>query len=355
MYFGKMNADVIVLEETLEAAREKAKAKTKVVQQARARKAAAVREKTAAKAEKRARQAAAAREKAKAEEARAPITTTSANASVTSSASACATTSSATASGVRSLASFSSAFEADAAFTKNLTKDARAREAKAKALEEAAAREKAAAALEAAEAAASAPTRVEPEVLGAEEEKHADEDFDDAKVVEILAGSGNASLLPLFREHEVDDGALFGLEADDLSDMGVAPAAAVRILCAINASRMARSKLAVNEVMDDSARHQAALEAELADHRAELERLKIRREEVPERLTCAITCELMKDPVMASDGHTFERVAIEQWFERAKTSPVTNELLPDTRLVPNHTVKSMIAEFLEQSRALVDS
>ena len=63
----------------------------------------------------------------------------------------------------------------------------------------------------------------------------------------------------------------------------------------------------------------------------------------------------MKDPVMASDGHTFERVAIEQWFERANTSPVTNEELPDARLVPNHTVKSLITEFLEQSRALVDS
>ncbi|KAH8053632.1 hypothetical protein JL722_9479 [Aureococcus anophagefferens] len=50
---------------------------------------------------------------------------------------------------------------------------------------------------------------------------------------------------------------------------------------AIHASRMAHSKLAVDEVMDDAARHQAALEADLADHRAELERLRIRRDEVP--------------------------------------------------------------------------
>ena len=120
---------------------------------------------------------------------------------------------------------------------------------------------------------------------------------------------------------------------------------------AIHASRMAHSKLAVDEVMDDAARHQAALEAELADHRAELERLRIRRDEVPERLTCPLTLELMKQPVIASDGHTYERCAIQQWLERAKTSPVTNERLRTPDLIPNHAMKAMIAEFLDHSRA----
>ena len=103
--------------------------------------------------------------------------------------------------------------------------------------------------------------------------------------------------------------------------------------------------------MDDAARHQAALEAELADHRAELERLRIRRDEVPERLTCPLTLELMKQPVIASDGHTYERCAIQQWLERAKTSPVTNERLRTPDLIPNHAMKAMIAEFLDHSRA----
>ncbi|KAH8064830.1 hypothetical protein JL722_1717 [Aureococcus anophagefferens] len=84
------------------------------------------------------------------------------------------------------------------------------------------------------------------------------------------------------------------LSADDLSDMGVAPAAALRILCAINAQRMAASKLAVNEVMDDSARHQAVLEAELKDHRARIAKLQLA--DVPEDLLCCISCEIMKDP-----------------------------------------------------------
>ncbi|KAH8084446.1 ubiquitin-protein transferase [Aureococcus anophagefferens] len=196
------------------------------------------------------------------------------------------------------------------------------------------------------EAAANAPTRVEPEACGAEEAKHADDDYDDARVVEILAGSGNASLVPLFREHEVDDGALLGLEADDLSDMGVAPAAALRILCAINAQRMAASKLAVNEVMDDSARHQAVLEAELKDHRARIAKLQLA--DVPEDLLCCISCEIMKDPVSADDGNTYERVCIEQWFATGKrTSPRTNEPLESLKLRPNHAIRRLTATYLE--------
>ncbi|EGB11855.1 hypothetical protein AURANDRAFT_19864, partial [Aureococcus anophagefferens] len=71
----------------------------------------------------------------------------------------------------------------------------------------------------------------------------------------------------------------------------------------------------------------------------------------PEELCCPVTCELMKDPVMADDGHTYERVAIEQWFATGKrTSPKTNESLPSTVVRPNHAVKSMIAGFLDACR-----
>ncbi|KAH8070995.1 hypothetical protein JL720_11609 [Aureococcus anophagefferens] len=193
---------------------------------------------------------------------------------------------------------------------------------------------------------------------GAEEEKHADVDLNDARVVEILEGSGNVSLVPLFREHLIDDSVLPHLAVEDLTEIGLAPPTALHVFAAINVSRMAASKLAVNEVMDDSARHQAALEAELKEHRAELKRLRLRREDVPDKLVCQITFELMKDPVMAADGHTFERVAIEQWFATGqRTSPATNEPLPDTRLIPNLAVKSMIAELLEKKkyRALCDT
>ena len=47
---------------------------------------------------------------------------------------------------------------------------------------------------------------------------------------------------------------------------------------------------------------------------------------------CPITQEVMQDPVVTSDGHTYERTAIERWFETHSTSPVTNLLLADTHL-----------------------
>ena len=51
------------------------------------------------------------------------------------------------------------------------------------------------------------------------------------------------------------------------------------------------------------------------------------------------------------DGHTYERVAIEQWLATgAGTSPTTNERLENTSLVTNHTVKKLIAALLEEHR-----
>ena len=71
------------------------------------------------------------------------------------------------------------------------------------------------------------------------------------------------------------------------------------------------------------------------------------RPEPPDALVCPISMELMRDPVMAMDGHTYERGPIERWLADHQTSPKTNEPLPSTTLVPNHAVKSMVQEYLE--------
>ena len=112
-----------------------------------------------------------------------------------------------------------------------------------------------------------------------------------------------------------------------------------------------QKKLETQDVLHDVATHQSVLEAELREHRREIARLRISREEVSEDLCCSITCELMKDPVVAGDGHTYERVAVEQWFATgAHTSPTTNERLDNLTLVPNHTVRRLIATELERRR-----
>mmetsp|Transcript_14573 Transcript_14573/g.35177 ORF Transcript_14573/g.35177 Transcript_14573/m.35177 type:complete len:86 (-) Transcript_14573:501-758(-) len=61
---------------------------------------------------------------------------------------------------------------------------------------------------------------------------------------------------------------------------------------------------------------------------------------------CPITQVVMTDPVMALDGHTYERSAIERWFQQGRlTSPVTNLRLPATTLVPNHALRGAVMAY----------
>merc|ERR1711964_844216 len=59
---------------------------------------------------------------------------------------------------------------------------------------------------------------------------------------------------------------------------------------------------------------------------------------------CPITQELMKDPVVAADGNSYERTAIEEWFKSSETSPMTNNKLPHKNLVPNTTLRKLIED-----------
>ena len=60
----------------------------------------------------------------------------------------------------------------------------------------------------------------------------------------------------------------------------------------------------------------------------------------------------MSDPVIALDGHTYERSAMEQWLEHHTFSPKTGEELGGQTLIPNHVVKIMIEEWNERQNAL---
>eukprot|EP01052_Picozoa_sp_SAG31_P053704 SAG31_NODE_13905_length_838_cov_1.450609_1_plen_226_part_00 len=60
----------------------------------------------------------------------------------------------------------------------------------------------------------------------------------------------------------------------------------------------------------------------------------------------------MEDPVFATDGHSYERKEIARWLGSGKrTSPLTNDELPDTVLRPNHSLRSQIAEWQGRSNA----
>ncbi|KAG3274530.1 WD repeat, sterile alpha motif and U-box domain containing 1, transcript variant X3 [Ictidomys tridecemlineatus] len=69
---------------------------------------------------------------------------------------------------------------------------------------------------------------------------------------------------------------------------------------------------------------------------------------IPDEFICPITRELMKDPVIASDGYSYEKEAMENWISKKKrTSPMTNLVLPSVVLTPNRTLKMAINRWLE--------
>jgi hypothetical protein len=78
-------------------------------------------------------------------------------------------------------------------------------------------------------------------------------------------------------------------------------------------------------------------------------------EEPPEDYLCPITHEVMVDPVMATDGHTYERRAIERWLQDKCTSPNTGEALELKAVFPNHLLRRQIREWQERVLASVQS
>ena len=50
----------------------------------------------------------------------------------------------------------------------------------------------------------------------------------------------------------------------------------------------------------------------------------------------------MQDPVITSDGHTFERVAITEWLQGRNASPKTGATLPNNNLIPNIALRNRI-------------
>ncbi|KAK1421382.1 hypothetical protein QVD17_23678 [Tagetes erecta] len=87
-----------------------------------------------------------------------------------------------------------------------------------------------------------------------------------------------------------------------------------------------------------------------------LERLKAVAEEAqrsssmnrptpPNHFICPILKDVMVDPCVAADGYTYDRRAIEQWFEESDSSPMNNLPLTDRSLTPNYTLLSAIMEW----------
>eukprot|EP00747_Dinoflagellata_sp_TGD_P169326 gnl/TRDRNA2_/TRDRNA2_198060_c0_seq1.p1 gnl/TRDRNA2_/TRDRNA2_198060_c0~~gnl/TRDRNA2_/TRDRNA2_198060_c0_seq1.p1 ORF type:complete len:608 (-),score=88.52 gnl/TRDRNA2_/TRDRNA2_198060_c0_seq1:37-1860(-) len=71
--------------------------------------------------------------------------------------------------------------------------------------------------------------------------------------------------------------------------------------------------------------------------------------DIPPATICPLSQQLMEDPVMCADGHSYERAFIERWLAAGhRKSPTTKETLAHTTLIPNMCLRSMIENVVEQ-------
>ncbi|CAE8739809.1 unnamed protein product, partial [Polarella glacialis] len=68
----------------------------------------------------------------------------------------------------------------------------------------------------------------------------------------------------------------------------------------------------------------------------------------PPSFYCPISQQCMHDPVVLSDGHTYERRHIERWLQNRNTSPVSGLVLKQKDLFPNHALRNAIDEYFQQ-------
>ncbi|CAF1970373.1 U-box domain-containing protein 17-like [Brassica napus] len=77
---------------------------------------------------------------------------------------------------------------------------------------------------------------------------------------------------------------------------------------------------------------------------------------VPKDFVCAISLELMLDPVIISTGQTYDRSSIARWIEEGHcTCPKTGQMLTDSRIVPNRALKNLIVQWCTASGVSCES
>ncbi|XP_043693527.1 U-box domain-containing protein 3-like [Telopea speciosissima] len=77
---------------------------------------------------------------------------------------------------------------------------------------------------------------------------------------------------------------------------------------------------------------------------------------VPSYFRCPLSLELMLDPVIVASGQTYERVFIQKWLDQGLSiCPKTRQTLSHTNLIPNYTVKALIANWCEDNKIRIFS
>ncbi|KAA8543375.1 hypothetical protein F0562_021130 [Nyssa sinensis] len=114
-----------------------------------------------------------------------------------------------------------------------------------------------------------------------------------------------------------------------------------------------RMKAQVNKMKGelDQISHIIDLMSHIRNCMVKLERFKaINGVSIPLYFRCPLSLKLMLDPVIVASGQTYERASIQMWLDHGLTiCPKTRQTLSHTNLIPNYTVKALIANWCEEN------
>ena len=84
---------------------------------------------------------------------------------------------------------------------------------------------------------------------------------------------------------------------------------------------------------------------QLKEENEQLENKILNKKNIDNNFICPITLEVMKDPVICSDAHTYERSAIEKWLSTENHSPMTRQIITNNSLIPNIALRNIIKDY----------
>ena len=111
-----------------------------------------------------------------------------------------------------------------------------------------------------------------------------------------------------------------------------------------------RDIIVVNSSDDESDTEDWEFEWELTKNRLREVDGRVDQFNMPDALPsfrCPIDHCVMHDPVVLSDGHSYDRPNIVHWLATNLTSPMTGWILVDRKLSPNLNLQNAIREWLE--------
>ncbi|NXG35406.1 WSDU1 protein, partial [Dromaius novaehollandiae] len=149
------------------------------------------------------------------------------------------------------------------------------------------------------------------------ESKMAVENWSEEDVLAWLHAQGLTDLVGIFKMHNIDGKELLNLTKENLT----------------------------NELKIVSLGLRSKVLRKIEELRMKTESVSVA---IPDEFLCPITRELMKDPVIAADGYSYEKDAMENWINnKRRSSPMTNLPLRSLLLTPNRTLKMAISRWLE--------